>query len=124
MAHLNKTIMIVDDSSSLRTLARLAFEKAGYDVVEANDGREAIERLDSALPALIVCDIHMPNMDGLEFVQHLKTSPLHRFTPVVMLTTSVDAQKKASAREAGVAAWIGKPFEAKVLVDAIERLCK
>lgn len=122
-ATLNKTVMVIDDSAGVRTLARLALEKAGYAVVEACDGLDAVARLADARAVLIVCDINMPQMDGLAFIRRLKELPLHRHTPVLMMTTSVDPTQKAAARKAGVAAWIAKPFDSQALVGAVERLC-
>jgi two-component system chemotaxis response regulator CheY len=119
-----KKILIVDDSSSLRTLVRLALEKAGYLVIEACDGQDATDKLDTAQPDLIVCDLNMPRMDGLEFARRVKESPQCRFTPLVMLTTTTDVKSKTAARTAGVSAWVPKPFEPKTLVTAIDRLCK
>ncbi|NDY91460.1 response regulator [Ideonella livida] len=118
-----KTILVVDDSGSFRTVVKLALQKAGYVVAEAVDGKDAITKLDSAKPNLIVCDVNMPNMDGLSFARHVKASPAYRFVPMIMLTTESQESKKAEGKAAGVRAWITKPFQPSQLVDAVARLC-
>jgi two-component system chemotaxis response regulator CheY len=118
-----KTILIVDDSSSLRTVVKLALQRAGYEVVEAGDGQEALTRLDALNKVhLVVSDVNMPNMDGISFVKALKQHPRHRFAPVVMLTTEGQDAKKEQGRAAGAKAWIVKPFNPPQLLDAVSKL--
>lgn len=118
-----KTILIVDDSSSLRTVVKLALVRAGYDVIEAGDGVEGLAALDKAAKVnLIVSDVNMPNMDGITFVTKVKTHARHRFTPVVMLTTEGQDEKKNQGRAAGAKAWIVKPFNPPQLLDAVSKL--
>jgi two-component system, chemotaxis family, chemotaxis protein CheY len=119
----NKTVMIVDDSGSFRTVVKLALMKAGYGVVEAVDGKDATTKLDGRKLNLIVCDVNMPNMDGISFVKHLKTTGSYKFVPVVMLTTESQDSKKAEGKAAGARAWITKPFQPSVLIDAVNKLC-
>ena len=118
-----KTVMVIDDSGSFRMVVKLALQKAGYDVLEAVDGQDATEKLARGKPNLIVCDVNMPRMDGLSFARHVKGSPTHKFTPIIMLTTESQEAKKAEGRAAGVRAWITKPFQPAQLVDAVNRLC-
>jgi two-component system chemotaxis response regulator CheY len=120
---MSKSIMVVDDSGSFRTVVKLALQKAGYAVIEACDGQDAAEKLGAARPSLIVCDVNMPRMDGLAFARHVKASAEHRFTPMIMLTTESQEAKKAEGKAAGVRAWITKPFQPSALVDAVQRLC-
>ncbi|PND40068.1 two-component system response regulator [Paucibacter aquatile] len=120
---MSKTILVVDDSGSFRTVVKLALQKAGYSVIEAVDGKDAIGKLDGAKINLIVCDVNMPNMDGLSFLKHVKTLAAYKFTPVIMLTTESQEEKKAEGRAAGAKAWITKPFQPSQLVDAVNRLC-
>lgn len=120
---MSKTVMIVDDSGSFRTVVKLALQKAGYETVEAIDGKDAVAKLDGRKLNLIVCDVNMPNMDGLSFLRHLKTTGSYKFTPVIMLTTESQDAKKAEGRAAGARAWITKPFQPSQLVDAVNRLC-
>lgn len=118
-----KIILIVDDSSSLRTVVRMSLARAGYDVLEARDGVEALEQLDKAGKVhLIVSDVNMPNMDGIAFVTKVKQHPRHKFTPVIMLTTEGQDAKKEQGRAAGAKAWIVKPFNPPQLLDAVAKL--
>jgi two-component system chemotaxis response regulator CheY len=120
---MSKTILIVDDSTSLRTVVRLALTRAGYDVLEAGDGVEALAKLDQAAKVhLIVSDVNMPNMDGIRFVTQVKQHPRHKFVPVVMLTTEGQDAKKQEGRAAGAKAWILKPFNPPQLLDAVSKL--
>jgi two-component system, chemotaxis family, chemotaxis protein CheY len=120
---MSKQVMVVDDSGSFRTVVKLALQKAGYEVVEAVDGKDACTKLDGRKLNLIVCDVNMPNMDGLTFLKHVKTQASYKFTPVIMLTTESQEAKKAEGRAAGARAWITKPFQPSQLVDAANRLC-
>lgn len=120
---MGKTVMVVDDSGSFRTVVKLALQKAGYTVIEACDGKDASTKLTGQKINLIVCDVNMPNMDGLTFLKHVKASPAHKFTPVIMLTTESQEAKKAEGRAAGARAWITKPFQPSQLVDAVNTLC-
>jgi two-component system chemotaxis response regulator CheY len=118
-----KTILIVDDSASLRTVVKLALVRAGYEVLEAGDGQEGLGQLDKAAKVhLIVSDVNMPVMDGISFVKQVKLHPRHRFTPVVMLTTEGQDAKKEQGRAAGAKAWIVKPFNPPQLLDAVSKL--
>lgn len=118
-----KTILIVDDSSSLRTVVKIALVRAGYDVLEAADGKQALGVLDSTAKVhLIVSDVNMPNMDGITFVTQVKQHPRHKFTPVIMLTTEGQDEKKQQGKAAGAKAWIVKPFNPPQLLDAVSKL--
>ena len=118
-----KTILIVDDSSSLRTVVKMALQRAGYEVVEAADGVQGLAALEAAGKVhLIVSDVNMPNMDGITFVTHVKQHARHKFTPVIMLTTEGQDAKKEQGRAAGAKAWIVKPFNPPQLLDAVSKL--
>ncbi|HEX5460664.1 MAG TPA: response regulator [Steroidobacteraceae bacterium] len=117
-----KKILIVDDSSSVRTIARTALREQGYDVVEAGNGREALEKLSAERVHLVVSDVNMPVMDGITFLKELKSHPTSRFVPVIMLTTEAGEDKKQEGRAAGAKAWIVKPFQPATLVDAVSKL--
>lgn len=117
-----KTILVVDDSSSFRQVVCIALKGAGYDVVEGCDGKDALTKLDGRKINLIVSDVNMPNMDGLTFVKAAKLLPAYKFTPVIMLTTEAGEDKKAEGKAAGVRAWVVKPFQPPVLLDAVSKL--
>jgi two-component system chemotaxis response regulator CheY len=117
-----KTIMIVDDSASMRQVVSIALRDAGYELIEAGDGQEALKKLDGTKIHLIISDINMPNMDGVSFVKEVKQNPKYKFTPIIMLTTEVSQAKKDAAKEAGAKAWVTKPFQPKNLLDAVSKL--
>jgi len=119
-----KTIMVVDDSASIRQVMNLTLKKAGYDVIEACDGLDAIGKLDcsSQRVNLIVCDVNMPNMDGISFLKSLKEKQNHRFTPVIMLTTESQESKKQEGKAAGAKAWVVKPFKPEQMLEAVSKL--
>ncbi len=117
-----KTIMIVDDSASMRQVVGIALKDAGYEMIEASDGKDALKKLDGTKIHLIVSDINMPNMDGITFVKEVKQHPKYKFTPIIMLTTEVNQAKKEAAKEAGAKAWVTKPFQPKNLLEAISKL--
>jgi two-component system, chemotaxis family, chemotaxis protein CheY len=117
-----KTIMIVDDSASMRQVVGIAIKGAGYDLIEAADGKEALSKLNGEKVHLIVSDINMPNMDGIAFVREVKQLANYKFTPIIMLTTEVDQEKKEAAKAAGAKAWVNKPFQPATLLDAVSKL--
>lgn len=117
-----KTVMIVDDSSSLRTVVSLTLKKAGYEVIEACDGKDALGKLNGQKINLVVCDVNMPNMDGIAFLKAMKATPNYRFTPVVMLTTESQQAKMQEGKEAGAKAWMVKPFKPEQMLAAVEKL--
>jgi two-component system chemotaxis response regulator CheY len=119
---MSKTVMIVDDSSSLRTVVALALKRAGYAVIEAADGLDAIAKLDGTKINLIISDVNMPKLNGIEFVTQVKKNPRYKFTPIIMLTTEGQDAKKEEGRAAGAKAWIVKPFNPPVLLDAVAKL--
>ncbi len=119
---MSKKILIVDDSASLRQVLKISLQKAGYEVAEAGDGKEALTAAEGGGINLIVCDLNMPNMDGLTFVKHLKAKEEHKFTPIIMLTTESGEDRKMEGMALGAKAWLTKPFEPKQLLAAIEKL--
>ncbi|MFL9924401.1 response regulator [Herbaspirillum lusitanum] len=119
---MEKTILIVDDSFSLRQTISIALKSAGYQVVEANDGKDALSKLDGRKFNLVISDVNMPNLDGLSFVREMKQMPNYKFTPVIMVTTESGEDIKQEGRAAGVRAWVHKPFQPPVLLEAVAKL--
>jgi two-component system chemotaxis response regulator CheY len=118
-----KTILIVDDSVSLRTVVRLALERAGHAVLEAADGQLALAQLERAGKVhLIVSDVNMPHMNGFELLAKIKQHARHRFVPVIMLTTENEGAMIEQGRAGGAKAWIVKPFDPPQLLDAVSKL--
>ena len=120
---MSKTVMIVDDSASVRRVVGIALKGAGYAVIEGCDGRDALGKLTGQKVHLIISDVNMPNMDGITFLKAVKQLPAYRFTPVSMLTTESEESKKREGQAAGAKAWVVKPFQPEQLVGAMQRLC-
>jgi two-component system chemotaxis response regulator CheY len=118
-----KTILVVDDSVSIRQVVSIALRGAGYDVVEACDGKDALSKMTGNKLNLIISDVNMPNMDGITFVKEVKKLPRYKFTPVIMLTTEAGQDKMNEGRAAGAKAWIVKPFQPPQMLDAVAKLC-
>ena len=118
-----KTIMVVDDSASMRQVLGIALRGAGYDVLLGSDGIDALDKLKGQKVNMIISDVNMPNMDGISFLKAVKQMPAYKFTPVIMLTTVSTEASKAEGRAAGARAWVCKPFAPQQLLDAVQRLC-
>lgn len=119
---MSKVIMVIDDSATLRQVVSVTLKKSGYEVLEAQDGKDALEKLTGQKIHLIVCDVHMPNMDGISFLKNLRERPEYKFTPVIMLTTESQEKKKMEGKAAGAKAWIVKPFKPEQILSAVEKL--
>lgn len=119
---LAKTVLTVDDSRTIRDLLFIALSDAGYRVVQAVDGVEGLEVLERETPDIIVTDINMPRMNGFGFIESVRRGGRHRATPILVLTTETDAEKRGRARQAGATGWIVKPFDPAKLVDALRRV--
>jgi two-component system chemotaxis response regulator CheY len=117
-----KTIMIVDDSASLRQVVGISLRGAGYDVIEGCDGVDALAKLTGQKVHLIISDVNMPNMDGISLVKAIKQLPAYKFTPIVMLTTESQEGKKAAGQAAGAKAWMLKPFNPPQLLNVVQKL--
>jgi two-component system chemotaxis response regulator CheY len=120
---MTKTIMIVDDSASMRRVVGIALKGAGYAVLEGCDGKDALSKLTGQKVHMIISDVNMPVMDGITFLKAVKQMPAYKFTPVIMLTTESEESKKREGQAAGARAWVVKPFQPERLVDAVQRLC-
>jgi len=119
---MSKTILIVDDSASVRQVVGIALKGSGYDVIEGVDGKDALAKLDGRKIHLMISDVNMPNMDGIEFVKAAKAMPAYKFTPIIMLTTESQEAKKREGQAAGAKAWVVKPFQPDQLLAAVSKL--
>ena len=119
---MSKTILIVDDSASLRQVVNIALSSAGYEVIEACDGVDALTKLDGRKIHLIISDVNMPNMDGITLVKEIKQKPDYKFTPIIMLTTESQDDMKAKGQAAGARAWVVKPFQPAQMLTAVSKL--
>ena len=119
---MGKTILVVDDSASVRQVVSIALKGAGYDVIQGSDGKDALKQLDGRRVHLIISDVNMPNMDGITFVAEAKKLPAYKFTPIIMLTTESQEDKKRQAQAAGAKAWVTKPFQPEQMLAAVSKL--
>lgn len=120
---MSKSILIVDDSKTMRDMVAYTLTGAGFDVKEAADGQQAVDALTSMRPNLIITDLNMPVMDGFGLIEHVRASATHKYTPILMLTTESDPQKKERGKAAGATGWIVKPFNPEKLVQVVNKVC-
>lgn len=117
--------MTVDDSKSVRQMVSFTLNSAGYRTVEAVDGSDALATLgESVTIDMLVTDLNMPNMDGIELVKNIRAQQRHKFIPILLLTTESQEAKKQQGKAAGASGWIVKPFNATQLVEVIRKLLK
>ncbi len=119
---MGKSIITVDDSSTMRRMVSFTLKAAGYDVLEANDGAEAIKLLKTRPVDLVISDINMPNLNGIELTKQLRTIPHYTRTPIILLTTESDPAKKNEGRAAGATGWIVKPFNQEQLLAVVAKV--
>lgn len=116
------SILIVDDSPSLRMAIRLALTGAGYSVTEAGDGQEGLARANGDRFDMILTDLNMPRMNGLEMIQEIRKSPMQSGVPIVFLTTESDDAMKQQAKAAGATGWLVKPFVPEQLIKIVKKV--
>ena len=119
---MGKTILTVDDASTVRKMVSFTLRGAGHDVLEAPDGVNALALLRDRQVDLVITDIHMPNMNGIELTRQLRAQPGFGRTPILLLTTESDPGKKAEGRAAGATGWIVKPFSQEQLLAIVAKL--
>jgi two-component system chemotaxis response regulator CheY len=121
MAH---TLLIVDDSASMRQMVSFTLKDAGYDIIAATNGKDALTKLDGAKISMVITDLNMPEMDGIELIKQLRGKAGFKFTPIVMLTTESQDSKKMAGKQAGASGWIVKPFKPDQLLDTVKKFVK
>lgn len=119
-----KKIMAVDDSALIRELLQDTLSAAGYDVVTAVDGAEALVKMQSEACDMLVTDLNMPKLDGIDLVSAVRKMPGQRFLPIIMLTSETDGAKKISGKQAGASAWIDKPFKPQQLLAVVQMVLR
>ncbi|MBW2187401.1 MAG: response regulator [Deltaproteobacteria bacterium] len=117
-----KNILAVDDSRSIRQMVSFTLKGAGYTVVEAGNGQEALALAQKQKFDLVLTDLNMPIMDGLTLVQRLRAAPVYKFTPMLMLTTETGAAFKAKGKTAGLTGWLVKPFDPQKLLGVVKKV--
>lgn len=118
-----KTALTVDDSKTIREMVSFTLKGAGYEVAEAEDGVKALEVMKSKKIDVVITDLNMPNMNGLELIKAIRANPSYASVPILMLTTEGDANKKVEGKNAGATGWIVKPFQPDKLVEVIKKVC-
>lgn len=114
-------IMAVDDSAAMRQMVGVTLKGAGYEVLDASDGDEALALARRGLVDLVITDVNMPNMDGITLVRELRQLPAYRLTPILVLTTESSPEMKNEGRTAGATGWVVKPFNPQRLIAAVEK---
>lgn len=119
---MKKTIMTVDDSASFRKIVAFTLFTNGYEVIEAESGPDALLKLDGNKTDLMLVDLNMPDMGGVEFVHAVRADPAHKFIPIIMLTSESERKIKNAAKEAGASGWIVKPFRPEQLLLVVKKI--
>ncbi len=119
---MSKTILAVDDSTSMRQMVSFTLKGAGYDVTEAADGQQALDIAKTRGFDMVLSDVNMPVMDGIELIKNLRTLPNYKFIPILMLTTEAGTEKKMEGKAAGATGWIVKPFNPDQLLNTVNRV--
>ena len=120
----NKTILFVDDSVSIRMLVKMILEDAGYNVMIGEDGLDALSYLDGQTIDLVVTDLHMPRMNGMELIKEIRKQQNYRFVPILFLTTETKPELKKEAKAAGATGWITKPFDKEKFLQVIKKILR
>jgi two-component system chemotaxis response regulator CheY len=118
-----KKILAVDDSKTMREMVCFTLKQAGFQVIDAEDGKQALEKIKGEKVDAVITDLNMPNMNGFDLIRALRADPAYKFAPILMLTTEGDESKKAEGKSAGATGWIVKPFNPEKLVQVVKKVC-
>jgi len=121
---MNRRILVVDDSATVRQMIGFTLRDAGYEVVEANDGDVALRQMVGRKFHMVITDLNMPNLDGIGLVKEIRRDQDNRFMPIIMLTTESDEKKKKEGKTVGASGWIVKPFKPEQLLGVVRMLLK
>ncbi len=119
---MTKRILIADDSGSIREMLAFVLTQAGYEVLSVQDGREALDKAQAFSPHLVITDLNMPNLNGIELVKNLRGMTNFRFTPILVLTTEGQDEKKQAGKAAGATGWLVKPFKPEKLLAVVGKV--
>jgi two-component system, chemotaxis family, chemotaxis protein CheY len=117
-----KRILTADDSASVRQMVSFTIKNAGYEVVEAVDGKDALSKLNGSPVHMVITDLNMPNLDGIGLIKGIRANPAYKFIPVILLTTESQESKKLEGKQAGATGWIVKPFKPEQLIAVIKKV--
>lgn len=118
-----KRVMAVDDSATVRQVLNMTLSGAGYDVIEAVDGDDALQKMGDNSVDVLVTDLNMPNLDGVGLIEQVRSRPGNRFLPIIMLTTESSPDKKKAGKAAGASGWITKPFKPEQILSVLRMIC-
>ena len=121
---MSKTIMLIDDSYTLRQMVSMTLSREGYEILQAENGKDALKKLEGQKVDLILCDVNMPEMDGISFVKEIKKNDEYKYTPIMMLTTETEQSVKEDAKELGIKLWMVKPFQPPIITEAVKKLLR
>ncbi len=121
---MSKTILAVDDSASIREMVQYTLEEAGYRVVGASNGLEALDQLKKNTVHMVLTDLNMPVMDGLELIVEIRKQKEYQFMPILLLTTETATERKQACKKAGATGWIVKPFSSEQLIKVIKKVMR
>jgi two-component system chemotaxis response regulator CheY len=119
---MSKSALIVDDSATMRNMIKAVMDDMGFESITAQDGEKALKILGEKTVDIIITDINMPNMDGIELIKHLREQKNSKFTPILVITTEGGANVKEAGKKAGASGWIVKPFNPDSLKAAVTKL--
>lgn len=118
-----KQVLTVDDSATVRSVLRMTLEREGYEIIEAENGKRALEIFPDTGVDMVVTDLNMPEMDGIDLIKEVRKKPGARFMPIIMLTTESQPEKKQEGKKAGASGWITKPFKPEQLLAVVRMVC-
>ncbi|MCP4352686.1 MAG: response regulator [Desulfobacterales bacterium] len=118
------TIIVVDNSEAVRELISFTLEEEGYNIVKAEDGCDALAKMNDTKADMMFTDLNMPNMDGIELVRQVRAHPEYKFLPIIIVTTVSDPSVKQQAKTAGATAWITKPFKGEQLLRVVKKVLR
>lgn len=119
---MTRTIMTVDDSASVRLMVNFTLRELGYEIIEAENGKEALRKMEKKQIHMLITDINMPELDGIALVKKVRSNPDYKFIPIIMLTTESQSEKKLEGKQAGATGWIVKPFKPEQLVAVVKKV--
>jgi two-component system chemotaxis response regulator CheY len=121
---MSKVIMTADDSASVRQMVSFTLKQAGYEVIEAVDGQDAVDKLDKNPVHMLITDLNMPKIDGIDLIRQVRAKSQYKFIPIIMLTTESQDSKKQEGKAVGATGWIVKPFKPDQLLGVIKKVLR
>lgn len=121
---MTKKILIADDSVSMRQVISFTLSQHGYEVITANDGSDALSQAEEIKADMVITDLNMPKMNGIDLIKNLRKLPDYKFVPIIMLTTESQDAFKQAGKDAGATGWIVKPFKPDQLIGVIKKVLR